>query len=102
MWSRTVREMQIPPGSASPSRRAATLTPSAKMSPSLTMTSPRFDADPKPDLAILGHSGLAIDHCALHFGAAADRVDDALELGQEAVAGILYDRPRCSAIFGST
>jgi len=55
------------------------------------MTSPRFDADPKPDLAILGHSGLAIDHCALHFGAAADRVDDALELGQEAVAGILYD-----------
>src|SRR6516162_6331901 len=28
IWSRTTREMQIPPGSASASRRAATLTPS--------------------------------------------------------------------------
>jgi hypothetical protein len=34
--------MQIPPGSASASRRAAILTPSPKMSPSSTMTSPRL------------------------------------------------------------
>jgi len=34
--------MQMPPGSASASRSAATLTPSPKMSPSSTMTSPRL------------------------------------------------------------
>src|SRR5260370_140313 len=36
----TRAETQIPPGSAKPSRRAATLTPSPKISPSSTTTSP--------------------------------------------------------------
>src|SRR5713101_5710248 len=40
--SRTIRETQMPPGSASASSRAATLTPSPKMSSSSTMMSPRL------------------------------------------------------------
>src|SRR4051794_2354081 len=40
--SRTEALTQISPGSASASRRAATLTPSPKMSPSSTITSPRL------------------------------------------------------------
>ena len=39
---RTIREMQRPPGSASASRRAATFTPSPKMSSLSTMMSPRL------------------------------------------------------------
>ena len=41
-WSRTTRLTQIPPGSASPSSRAATFTPSPKMSCASTITSPRL------------------------------------------------------------
>jgi len=41
-WSRTTRLIQIPPGSASASSRAATFTPSPKMSYSSTITSPRL------------------------------------------------------------
>jgi len=41
-WSRTTRLTQIPPGSANPSSRAATLTPSPKMSRPSLMISPRL------------------------------------------------------------
>jgi hypothetical protein len=43
-WSRTAAATQMPPGSATSCRRAATLTPSPKMSSSSTMTSPRLIA----------------------------------------------------------
>jgi hypothetical protein len=49
------------------------------------------DPDPEPDPAVLGHTGLAIDHRALHLGGAADRVDDAREFRQHPVAGRLDD-----------
>jgi len=49
------------------------------------------DPDPQSDPAVLGRAGLAIDHRALHLGAAADRVDDAREFRQHPVAGRPYD-----------
>ena len=58
MWSRTVPETQIPPGSASASRRAATLTPSPKMSSPSAITSPRLT--PTRNL-IFCPSGLSVD-----------------------------------------
>ena len=50
-----------------------------------------IDPDPEPDPAVLGHTGLAIDHRALQLGGAADRVDDAREFHQHPVAGRLDD-----------
>ena len=41
-WSCTIADTQIPPGSATPSSRAAMLTPSPWMSPSSTMMSPEL------------------------------------------------------------
>ena len=83
--------MQIPPGSASASRRAATLTPSPKMSSSSTMTSPRLMPMRNLMRRSSGSIGLAVDHPALHLGGAAHRVDDAGEFRQHAVAGVLDD-----------
>ena len=77
---------QIPPGSASPSSRAATLTPSPKMSASSEMMSPRLI----PIRNSMRRSA-GFGRCALHFAldvdGATNRVDDAGELDQEAVAG---------------
>jgi hypothetical protein len=42
MWSRTVPDMQMPPGSARASNQAATFTPSPWMSSPSTMMSPRL------------------------------------------------------------
>jgi hypothetical protein len=49
------------------------------------------DPDPEPDPAVLGHTGLAIDHRPLHLGGTADRVDDAREFHQHPVAGRFDD-----------
>jgi hypothetical protein len=46
-----------------------------------------IDADAKPDSPLVGHSGFAVDHLALHFGGTARRVDDTAEFHQQAVAG---------------
>ena len=39
---------------------------------------------------IFGHLGLSIDHRALDLDRASHRIDDARELSQEAVAGVLH------------
>src|ERR1700674_750832 len=89
MWSRTVRETQTPPGSASASRRAATLTPSPKMSSPSAMMSPRL----MPMRNLICRSSVAsgsrsiIPRCT----SAAHRVDDARKFNQQAVAGGLDD-----------
>src|SRR5262252_3806403 len=80
--SRTVRETQMPPGSASASKRAAILTPSPKMSPPSRMTSPRLIPHTKFDAALGGHVRFAVDHSALHLGSTAHRVHDAREFHQ--------------------
>src|ERR1700730_11288461 len=77
IWSRTVREMQIPPGSASASSRAATLTPSPKDVSALGDDIAEVDADAQPDPPLVRRLGLPVDHPALHLGGAAHRVDDA-------------------------
>jgi hypothetical protein len=50
-----------------------------------------IDPDPEPDPAVLGHTGFAIDHRALHLGGTADGVHDAGEFYQHPVAGRLDD-----------
>jgi hypothetical protein len=70
MSSRTVPEMQMPPGSASASSRAATLTPMRN----LMRRSPVA-------------SGFAVDHPTLHLGGTAHRIDDARKLHEQAAAG---------------
>ena len=76
-----------------PSSRAAMLTPSRSMSsPSMTMSAD-MHADPELQPAFLRHVGVAGKHPALDVDGAAHRVDDARELGQQAVARGLHDAP---------
>src|SRR6266404_356251 len=77
----------MPPGSASISRRAATLTPSPKMSFSSTITSPRL----MPMRTCIHRVGETSRHPALNLGSAQHRIGDAVELEQHAVAGGLDD-----------
>src|SRR6516225_1966023 len=49
------------------------------------------NADPKLDAPIRWQYGIALGHCRLHLSGRAERVDDAGELDQEAVAGGLDD-----------
>jgi hypothetical protein len=49
------------------------------------------DPDAKPDPPLLGRLGLAVSHPALQLHGAAHRINHALELRQEPVAGVLYD-----------
>src|SRR5271166_6530266 len=90
-WSRTTRLTQIPPGSARASSRAATLTPSPKMSPSSLMMSPRLI----PTRNSMRRSGATPElrpaNLALDLDGAAHRIDDAGELGQQAVTRGLDD-----------
>jgi hypothetical protein len=46
-----------------------------------------MDADAKDDASVLGHAGIALDHCVLHFNSAAHGLDDAAKLYDGAVAG---------------
>ena len=83
-------DTQMPPGSAIPSSRAATFTPSPWMSPSSTMMSPRLTPTRK---TIRWSSGVAALRSAMPAArdGAGDRLDDARELDQDAVAGGLDD-----------
>src|SRR5271155_2911313 len=78
------REMQIPPGSASPSMRAAILTPSPKISPSFTMTSPTFS---KVHAALFFQGIIRLGEIVLDVDCAVDRGQRAGERGKNAVAG---------------
>ena len=53
--------------------------------------SPLVDADAEFDAAVRRQRGVAFGYCRLHLGRATQRVDDAGELDQEAVAGGLDD-----------
>ena len=81
----------MPPGSAKPSRRAATFTPSPSRSPPRTTTSPDMDADPELKAAILGLSGARLCELLLNRHGALDGIDRARELGQHAVASRVGD-----------
>src|ERR1700720_1803759 len=85
----TRAETQIPPGSARPSRRAATLTPSPKMSPSSTTMSPTL-IPMRKSMRLSGGNRVLLSARAACISAA-QRVDDAGELNQDAVTGRLDD-----------
>src|SRR5215468_6839467 len=85
IWSRTTRLTQIPPGSASASKRAAMFTPSPKMSYSSAITSPRL-------MPIrVRHFRFAVDHSALDLHSAAHGVHNTRKLRQEAIASVLHN-----------
>ncbi|MCK1740739.1 hypothetical protein IVA80_07590 [Bradyrhizobium sp. 139] len=83
----------MPPGSASPSRRAAILTPSPKIS-FIDADVANVNADAKFDPLILWHTAVLLCHGVLNFSGTSRSVDDARELGQQAVARALTIRPR--------
>ena len=81
----------MPPGSAIASSRAATLTPSPKMSSSSTITSPRLMPMRNWIQRAGVDVGVAPRHALLDLDRALHRLGDALELDQHAVAGGLDD-----------
>ncbi len=88
--------MQIPPGSASASRRERfqarrDIHPVAEDVLFLNDHVAEIDADAEPDAPFVGLLRIAVDHTALDPGGAAYRVDDAREFRQQAVAGVLDD-----------
>ena len=83
--------MQMPPGSANASNRAATLTPSPKMSWGVAYHVAEIDPDAEPDPPLFGHVWLTVGHPALDLDRAAHGIHHARKLCQEAVAGVLHD-----------
>src|SRR6516165_7105312 len=83
--------MQMPPGSANPSNRAATLTPSPKMSCSSTMTSPRFTPMRNLIRRSFGNLRLSGAHPALNLYSTPHSIDDTWKFREHAVAGIFDD-----------
>ena len=71
MWSRTVPETQIPPGSECFQAR--------RNIDAVAEDVAEFDADTKADASLVRYLGLAINHPALHLGGLAHRADDAGE-----------------------
>src|SRR5215468_4294283 len=85
--SRTRAETQMPPGSAKPSSRAATLTPSPKMSPSSTTMSPTLIPTRKAMRFSAGTSVLRLAIARWISTAERNDVDHADELDEQSVAG---------------
>jgi hypothetical protein len=72
------------------------------MSPSSTTTSPTVNTDPEVDALIRGYVRIALDQFALHLDGAVKRINNTVELDEEAVTLRLDRLPLCSAIFGSS
>jgi hypothetical protein len=60
------------------------------------------DADAEVNSPLWQGSLIALGHPALDLNGAPDGIDHAGELGKQAVAGVLNDPPRCSAVFRLT
>ena len=52
-----------------------------------------INADAEPDAALFVHVRLTVDHSSLELHGASHRIHHARELGQQAVAGVLYGAP---------
>jgi hypothetical protein len=74
IWSRTVPDRQIPPGSAILDDDVA-----------------QVDANPEDDPLLFWNRGVALGHPTLHGDRAGDRLNDTRELDQDAVARGLDD-----------
>lgn len=91
MLSFTIEEMQMPPGSASGSSRAAMLTPSPIRSPSLLDDIAKMDTDTKLHAALGWKASVPLYHTVLHLDGASDSIDDASELDENAIARAFDD-----------
>src|SRR5215471_392659 len=89
--SRTEALTQISPGSASVSRRAATLTPSPKMSPSSTITSPRLMPIRRRMRRGSGTCALRSSRPCCTTDSATHRIDDRSKLYQDTIASRFDD-----------
>jgi len=58
-----------------------------------------IDADPEFDAIVRCKRCIAFAHATLHVDRASHRIHDAIELGQQPVAGIFNDRPEMSGDF---
>ena len=82
----------MPPGFASPSSRAATLTPAEDVVLFRDHVT-KVDANAEPDPALFSDLGFAVDHPPLNLYGTADGVHYAPKLRQEAVASVFDDPP---------
>jgi hypothetical protein len=82
--------MQMPPGSAKLSSRAAMFTVAENVLLVVDDVA-EIDANAKLDSLVLRHAGIAFAHAALHLDRAAHRIHHARELHQRAVPGGLDD-----------
>ena len=89
----------MPPGSATPSIRAAMLTPSPRIL-ALDDDIADVDPDPEPDRIDFGGTGIALAKLSLDFDSASNGVHRARELHQRAVAHELYDTARMAGDCG--
>ena len=85
--------MQIPPGSAIPSKSRGNVDAIAKNIIVIEDDVADVNSDPEIDPCIGRHVGVPIRHAALDFDRAARRVDCAGEFDQHAVAGGFDDAP---------
>ena len=90
--------MQIPPGSANASSRAANAVTVDVVAVDDHIA--EIDADAESDAFAVGYIGIAVDHRPLHFDRAARRIDNAREFHEHAVAGGLDDAPAVLADLG--
>src|SRR5262249_22709702 len=81
----TSSEIEMPLGSAIPSSRAATLTPSPKMSSPWMMTSPDVYSDPELDRIAFGLASIPLTNLSLNFDRADDGVHGACEFNKSAI-----------------
>jgi hypothetical protein len=73
------------------SKRAATLTPSPKMSSPLRNHVAEVNPDPELDPLLGRHPDVPIGHPPLDLDRAPDGINHACKLGQKAVAGVFYE-----------
>ena len=88
----------MPPGSANPSRRTATFTPSPEDVATVDDDVTDIDADTELNLLLLWHLGIALGHAALDIKSAAHCVHYAAKLSQQPIAGVLDNT---AAVFGN-
>jgi hypothetical protein len=82
--------MQIPPGSANASSRAAMLTPSPEYVVLFNDHVAQIYPDAEPDPALLRHLRLAVDHSTLDLYSAANCVHNTRKFREQAVSGVLH------------
>jgi hypothetical protein len=82
MWSCTIPETQIPPGSARRFQARRDIHTVAEDVVLLNDHVAEIDADAKPDAPFVGNYRLTVDHPSLHFDRTAHCINDTWEFRQ--------------------